>query len=261
MSVSRYKNLDSIDRKICRIEKTLASLFFLFMSAVILADVIHRVFSRSPGRVASILAPLFQTQAEALDPIISWLVIPSVIFLISYGAIDSRSKEQKTQKKSSEIFKKALLSTFSVGILITGFIKLIPSGLVWSPYFGLCCLLWLGLLGASIATHQGQHLALEMGEKIWPVSIRPIISKIASLLVGVFCLFIALLAVLSVIDHYRDWSSGPGAGLIPSVEWPKWMVYLVVPYSFMMMGVRFIFRSFGLLSDAQPQNQEGIDSK
>ena len=249
------KPLDQIDSLICRIEKNIAGAMFFLMSIVVLADVIHRVFSRTPGRLAAMLSTTFNTTPESLDPMVDRILVPIVFFLLSYGAIQSRSFALGQKLKPTTIAKRAALGSLAIGLLIIAFIKLIPSGLVWSPYFGLSCLLWLGLLGASIATHHGQHLALEMGEKIWPAHIRPYISKLSSLLVGSFCAFIFVLAFLSVKDHYIDWSSGPEAGLIPSIEWPKWAVYLVVPYSFFMMAFRFISRALGLLSEPTKKDE------
>jgi TRAP-type C4-dicarboxylate transport system permease small subunit len=132
------------------------------------------------------------------------------------------------------------------------YVRWVPQGMVWAPYFGLTCLLWIGLLGASMATHSGQHLALEMGEKIWPERFRPHVKRVAAAIVGLLTLALCLLGVLSVVDHYRDWASGPGAGLIPSIDWPKWAVFLVVPYSFGMMALRNFARAAGLLPEPKP---------
>ncbi len=255
MKPNTQKPLDSVDALICKAEKSIASFLFLLMSLVVFADVLHRVFSRTPGRLATMIAPLIHSTPEAMDPVIDRAVVPILFFITAFGAILSRSRALKTGIGFGKATVQAVLGSLGAGLAIIAFIKLIPSGLVWSPYFGLSCLLWLGLLGASIATHQGQHLALEMGEKLWPEKLRPGVSKFASLLVGGFCLVISVLAVLSVKDHYADWSSGPGAGLIPSIEWPKWAVYLVIPYCFFMMGFRFLGRSIGLLSDAVKKDE------
>lgn len=249
------KTLDKIDGGICKLEKNVAGLMFFAMSIVVLADVVHRVFSRTPGRLASLTADFFKTTPENLDPIVNRYVVPVFFFLIAFGAIQSRARALKKPVKPAVAAGQAFVYSLFAGLMIIGFVKLLPSGLVWSPYFGLCCLLWLGLLGASIATHHGSHLALEMGEKIWPEKLRPVIARLSSFLVGGFCLVIAVLAALSIKDHHSDWSSGPGAGLIPSIDWPKWAVYTVIPYSFFMMAFRFIARAFGILSMPEKKDE------
>ncbi len=247
---AKRKKLDFWDSKICKLEKSFASFLFLLMSIVILIDVIHRVFSRTPGRIASITASLFKMTPEVIDPWVDRIWIPSLVFLFSFLAIQSRSRSLNVSVSTLRTTIFSLVTTLVITFLLKGFTFFFPSGLVWSPYFGLSCLLWMGLLGASIATHHGQHLSLEMGSKIWPAKILPLIKKLCSLIVSIFCIFISVLAFLSVKDHYHDWLSSPEAGLIPSIEWPKWLVYLVIPYSFLMMGLRFLFRSLGLISDS-----------
>jgi TRAP-type C4-dicarboxylate transport system permease small subunit len=255
----KSRPFDRFNAAIVSIEKNLAGLLFLLMSVVVLADVLHRIFSRTPGRIASLLSgwfPNFWNAAdpqiiELLDQRVDRLLMPIVFFVVALFAIRTRARALHRPLTWARSCVQAALGSLVLGLSIIAFIKWIPSGLVWSPYFGLTCLVWLGLLGASIAADQGQHLALEMGEKIWPEKIRPIINKIAAILTGCFCAWIAVLAFLSVHDHYVDWSSGPEAGLIPSIEWPKWMVYSVIPYSFGMMAFRFWGRAFSLLSEPE----------
>jgi len=91
-----------------------------------------------------------------------------------------------------------------------------------------------------------------MGEKLWPKKMLPAVRTFAQLIVGAFVLTIAYLGTLSVIEHYNDWQSGPQAGLIPSIDWPKWMVYLVIPYAFLMMGLRFFGMGLKILEQAPP---------
>jgi TRAP-type C4-dicarboxylate transport system permease small subunit len=79
-----------------------------------------------------------------------------------------------------------------------------------------------------------------MGEKIWPEKMLPWIRKLANIVVAILTIALAYLAIISILEHFKDWNSGPGAGLIPSIDWPKWAVYLIIPYAFLVMGMRFI---------------------
>jgi TRAP-type C4-dicarboxylate transport system permease small subunit len=92
-----------------------------------------------------------------------------------------------------------------------------------------------------------------MGDKLWPEHLLPWVKKVTHVTVAVFCFGLAILGLLSVVDHYEDWVSGPGAGLIPSIDWPKWLVFAIIPYAFGMMGLRFLGRAAGLLPEPKPQ--------
>lgn len=231
-----------IDGRILDIEKTVIAIFFLLMSGAVFIDVVHRVFSRTPGRLSFLLSSLLARFGTVVAPAhLDRLVSPLIIFfvgvLICVIAVSTSSKEKSFSVKS---VLKGAGAMLVLTLVVQAVVRFIPYGFVWSPYFGLIGFLWIGLLGASGATSLHQHLQLEMGEKLWPKKFLPHVLKVNRGLSALFCLGLAILAAHSVIDHFQDWSSAGGsAGLIPSLGWPKWIVYLVIPYAFSMMSVRF----------------------
>lgn len=241
------RQLQFLDSVLYRFERKIAGYIFLSMSFVVFIDVIHRVFSRSPGRISILLAGIFSVPVETIENKVSPLLMIGTTFIVSLLAIKARNKAVKKESSKRVIFLKSLFTTFILTLVVQKFIKVVPQGVMWAPYFGLICLLWIGFLGASMATHTNQHLMLEMGEKLWPISFVPYIRKLAYIAVTLFVCTIGTLATMSVLDHYADFHSGPGAGLIPSIDWPKWLVYMVIPYSFFMMGFRFLGLALGLL--------------
>ncbi len=252
--VNLQYRLTQTDLRIVQIEKQLAASLFLAMMAATFFDVLHRVFSRTPGRLATFASSIWSD--GSLESALAWdrYTMPAVtlvaVYLLGYGAYRTRAKHGGPKDR---LGLRALGATVAAAIGVLAYIRFIPEGMVWAPYFGLSCLLWIGLLGASIATHSGSHLALEMGDKLWPEKLLPSVKRVTGALVSAFCLVLASLGFLSVLDHYQDWASGPGAGLIPSIDWPKWAVFSIVPYSFGMMGLRFMGRALGLLPEPAPQ--------
>ncbi|MBL7714496.1 MAG: TRAP transporter small permease [Bdellovibrionales bacterium] len=249
------KLIQTIDQKLYSFEKRAVGWLFVAMSAVVFVDVVHRIFSRSPGRLSVILSGPLKTSAEELEKGMP-LFLSLILFVLCFGALKTRNsskavKKSASKKKLGRLLGEALALEVALILVVGLFVKFMPSGLIWSPYFGLSCLLWVGLLGASMATYTGQHLQMEMGEKLWPKNLRPHVAVVQGWVVGIFCAIIAILGKLSVLDHFMDWRSGPGAGLIPSIDWPKWLVYSVIPYSFAVMAFRFIGRAMGWTKKVQ----------
>lgn len=234
------KTLAKIDEAIYHWERKLAGWISLGMAVVVFFDVVHRIFSRTPGRLSTFLGSNLGRDPMELETGIAPAIIFLCFWLLSFGALKTRGGYQNVGVRS-------LIATVVLTVIVQGFLRFVPQGLVWSPYLGLSALLWMGLLGASMATHKGQHLSMELGEKLWPKKLLKPVRLINGLVVGGFCAFLAILACTSLSDHFQDWNSGPEAGLIPAIDWPKWVVFSIIPYAFSMMALRFWAQATGLL--------------
>jgi TRAP-type C4-dicarboxylate transport system substrate-binding protein len=81
--------LARLDAAIYEIEKKFVGALMLVMGVVMFADVVHRVFSRAPGRLATMMAGLTGQPVEWVDRVVSPAVIGLFGLFIIYGAIRS----------------------------------------------------------------------------------------------------------------------------------------------------------------------------
>jgi TRAP-type C4-dicarboxylate transport system permease small subunit len=125
-----------------------------------------------------------------------------------------------------------------------------PNGIVWGPVVSLSCMLWVGFLGASMATYERRHLALEMGEKLWRGKALTVVRALAWLSAAGVCLFLLSLSVLSISEHHDAWALNHLAGNLLPTGIPKWVVFLIFPYTFVVMTLRFVAQSVGGEADA-----------
>jgi TRAP-type C4-dicarboxylate transport system permease small subunit len=116
----------------------------------------------------------------------------------------------------------------------------LPNGLVWGPAVSLACMLWVGFLGASLATYDKKHLALEMADKIWPASWQRGVKSLAFALTAAGVALVLWLAWLSINDHYSAWLVNPLTGQLLPTEIPKWTVFTVLPWTFAVMTLRLL---------------------
>jgi len=61
----------------------------------------------------------------------------------------------------------AVVTGAIVGVVVL-YLRSTPGTMIWAQKLTLVMMIWVALLGASIATYDRSHLALEMGEKLWP---------------------------------------------------------------------------------------------
>lgn len=122
-------------------------------------------------------------------------------------------------------------------VAITGAVYLYteryPGGFIWAQKLALVMMIWVALLGASMATYERSHLSLEFGEKLWPAKIVHLVKAVALALSSAFCAAATLLAV-ALVQHQRL----EGAPVVANDWLPTWAAFVVVPYAFAAMAVR-----------------------
>jgi TRAP-type C4-dicarboxylate transport system permease small subunit len=111
-------------------------------------------------------------------------------------------------------------------------------GMIWAQKLTLVMMVWVSLLGASIATYERSHLALEMGEKIWPKPWLRYVKAFAHGVASAFCVVCCILAIY-LVQQNADQGT-----LIEDNRWlSRWQALLVMPYAFGAMAIRFLAQS------------------
>ncbi len=225
-----------IDWGIYQAERAAGGFLFLTMSLVMFANVLERVFSRDESRLVTLVFGKLPTpENEWWHHSFSLYLNLGLTFLVSLLGV-------RTMKRSGppQPFVMSLGLAAAITALLAGFVWVVldqfPNGLVWAPRVSGVCMLCVGLVGASIATYEKRHLALEMGDKLWRASIAHFVKSLSFLTAVAMCLFLAWLSWKSILDYKVH-----GDVVDPSsLPWAKWKVLLIVPFSLCMMALRFL---------------------
>lgn len=130
-----------------------------------------------------------------------------------------------------------------------------PGGFIWAQKLALVMMIWVALLGASMAAYERSHLALELGEKLWPARILHVVKALSLGVASAFCAASALLA-WNLVLHQR----AEGAPVVANEWLPSWVAFLVVPYAFLAMGVRLAAQSFTTATRSSEPVEERLPS-
>lgn len=227
----------SLSERIYAFERRFASVATGLIGAVVFLDVVHRTASRQEGLLGNLLGPAWN------GPLGTAAGIGFFAFVIQAALrMRGRAPGLKTW---------GLAAAMSVGgwVALRAFLWVLPNGLVWSQTLGLVLMLWVGVVGASMAAHDRRHLALDLGSKLWPKKLLPKVQAAGHLVTALFCFILAVLSVFSLKDHYGDWTETAGAGgSFVAIALPKFLAFAVIPVGFSVMGVRFfaqMLESFG----------------
>jgi TRAP-type C4-dicarboxylate transport system permease small subunit len=205
----------TLSDRIFKVEQRFVALALAIMGVVVFLDVVHRVASREFTPVATAIS-----------------FLTGVVLVV--GGLRLRGQQ------GAKTWGIAIAIVLACWGALKAFLFLIPNGLVWSQTLGLVLMLWVGVIGASMATREHRHLALDLGSKLWPKSMLPKVQGLGNLVTALFCLALALLACVSLRDHFRDWSDTDGAGgAFPALAIPKWIAFAGVPIGFFLMTARF----------------------
>lgn len=123
------------------------------------------------------------------------------------------------------------------------------TSLVWVGPFLQNAVLWIGLLGAMIASRRDEHIRIDLASSLLPERYLPWLTGVVDLFTAAICVLVAWHSIGFVIEerHYGL----PGFGGLPS-----WLLQAVIPFGFTVMGLRYLVL-FGLgLSGQRPSMRE-----
>ena len=215
--------LRKFDDVVFKAECLLIVVLMAAMAIAVFGDTMHRTFNGIEGL-----------------PIVLLLVT----FVVAYGAFITA--ELPVPLPRPQALARAAGTTVALAAGIWVLLRLLPNGLIWSQRMALCFMLWVGFVGASIATRQHAHIVFEVADRIWPARVQPAVKLVAKLVPFLFCLYLALLAFTHTRYHYGDWVESDGvAGVFEGWPAPKFLVYGFLIFPFTVMAYRFLLHGVG----------------
>lgn len=152
--------------------------------------------------------------------------------LMSVAALAStvRDKQAGWQKRAA-----GFAAALPIGTAALMFV--IPEGFSWAKEIAMILLVWTGLVGASMAAHQGRHIDIDFGKKMFPKRLRVPIAVLANLVTIAFCVLLVALGVIYVFGDVGLYKLG---GRFPHTGIPDWTVAVAIPWVFLVIGLRTI---------------------
>ena len=109
--------------------------------------------------------------------------------------------------------------------------NLAGTSMAWSDPVLRNLVLWVGLLGASLATRDRNHITIDILSQILPERVRSAVRVFTDLFTAVVCAFLAIASFKFVHSE-----AATGNILVPHL--PVWVAESVMPLAFGLMGLR-----------------------
>ena len=109
--------------------------------------------------------------------------------------------------------------------------------LLWAEPLVRHLVLWIGFLGALIATRLDKHIRIDALLRLLPSRIQPICLAITRLFAAAIALLLAWTAIRFIADEMEF-------GTMAFLAVPSWIAQLVFPICFGLMALRFLYQAF-----------------
>ncbi|MBM4341888.1 MAG: TRAP transporter small permease subunit [Deltaproteobacteria bacterium] len=249
------RSVDRLDRAVYRAEQALCGGLFVAMVLVMGLYVVHRVFSREQGRLSTAVLKIAAALGHAPDhafvhgPVSLGLNL-ALGFALAVLAMRTSAATRGLPWSRALAGAAGLVASGAAAVWLV--LTLLPNGLVWGPSGALVGMLWTGFVGASLATYEKKHLALELADKLWPAPAQRWVKGGALVLTTGLCALLAALAWVSLRDHFGTWLGDPEAGTLQPTVWPRWVLLLALPVSWTMISLRFLGEGARVLAGIEP---------
>jgi len=148
--------------------------------------------------------------------------------------------------------EQTLLVTFLSFMILTAFLQIVlrnffSTGLNWADSLLRNLVLWIGFIGATLATKEGKHINIDVVSRWLPSLGKNIVTLITHLFsFGIGCLL--TYAALKFIKNEVQMEK------MTFLNIPAWIPEMILPMTFGLMTFRFGLRSFKSLSEMGDMN-------
>jgi TRAP-type C4-dicarboxylate transport system permease small subunit len=227
--VPTFPLIRKIDEAWYRLERALCAVLFLAMAALVFAAVVNETFGNRR----------------------QWTDVAILFGVVLLGVRTRAVKLGETRPGWAKSLALAAGVTAALVGVLAVYLQWAPGGLIWAQKLTLVMMIWVALLGASMATYERCHLALEMGEKLWPSTWLRFVKATAHAVTAAFCLVCFLLSI------YLVQSQADQGIKIEANRWlALWQAFLIMPYTFGIMALRFLAQAVTVAtSTAKPEEE------
>ena len=124
--------------------------------------------------------------------------------------------------------------------------NLFHTGLIWAEPLLRHLVLWLGMLGASLATRQKKHISIDVVTRFLPPSMQRGLDLVCSFVSTLLCLLL-LRASWDFVQDERVF----GSLFVGAI--PLWPLQLILPVGFALLALRFALHTLHIPSPGEEE--------
>ena len=111
--------------------------------------------------------------------------------------------------------------------------NLFDEGILWGDTFLRHLVLWVGFLGASLATREKKHISIDLFTRFVKGKTKSFVNALVNLFAAVVCWYLTSAAWTFVLDE-----KAANSTLFNDI--PTWYFQIIIPAGFLLMTIRFL---------------------
>jgi len=115
--------------------------------------------------------------------------------------------------------------------------NLFEAGIVWSDVMVRILVLWVGLIGAMVASRQDNHITIDILDRYLPERSKVYANFVVKLFTALICTIVAYYSLLFVQMEFAD-------GGMAFAQVPTWLCEAIIPFAFTVIALRYFLLSF-----------------
>jgi len=113
---------------------------------------------------------------------------------------------------------------------------LFGTGIVWSDILVRILVLWVGLVGAMVASREGKHINIDIMDRFLSEPKKIAVKFIVELFTALICFIVAYYSLQFVRMEFAE-------GGTAFAKVPTWLCESIIPFGFMVMALRYVLLS------------------
>ena len=126
-----------------------------------------------------------------------------------------------------------LLCTIIIAVAQVLLRNFLHAGIPWGDSLVRIMVLWLGLIGAMIASRNHRHIKIDIISRYLAPANQILLRRFTDIFTSTVCFIVAWYAYAFVRIEYQD-------GMIAFDRVPVWVTELIIPFAFFTMAVRYL---------------------
>ena len=129
-----------------------------------------------------------------------------------------------------------LLLMITLAVLQIFLRNLFDTGIVWSDVLVRILVLWVGLLGAMVASRQGNHINIDILDRFLPERAKVVVSFVVEVFTAFICAIVTYYSLQFVQMEFVD-------GGMAFAKVPVWLCEAIIPFAFLVIAIRYVLLS------------------